>query len=203
MSSKPEPSPSERPPAAKPLAAERIRRTACELFYQEGIRAIGVDEIVQRAGVTKPSLYRNFASKDALAAAYLEDYEAGFWKSFEAGKEIHPDNPRAQLMAYLEGLSQRASQAGYRGCGLTNAAVEYPEHEHPARQVAEAHKRRLRARLVELSEAMGATEPETLADGLLLLLEGTYASGQTFGEGGPARALVVVAERLIEASLPR
>lgn len=186
---------------AKPLAAERIRRMARELFYQEGIRAIGVDELVSRAGVTKPSLYRNFASKDALAAAYLEDYEAEFWKCFEAGREAHPDDPRAQLLEYFEGLSQRAMQAGYRGCGLTNAAVEYPEIDHPARQVAEAHKRRLRVRLVELSQAMGAKSPEQLADGLLLLLEGTYASGQMFGEGGPARSLVAVAKQLIEASL--
>ncbi len=52
------------------LAVDRIRKTARELFYREGIRAVGVDEIVTRAGVTKPSLYRSFSSKDELAAAY-------------------------------------------------------------------------------------------------------------------------------------
>ena len=66
--------------AAPPRAAERIRESARELFYREGIRAIGVDEIVNRAGVTKPSLYRSFASKDDLAAAYLQDYDAAFWE---------------------------------------------------------------------------------------------------------------------------
>ena len=60
--------------AAAPLrAADRIRASASELFYREGIRAVGVDEVVDRAGVTKPSLYRSFASKDDLAAAYLRD----------------------------------------------------------------------------------------------------------------------------------
>ena len=186
---------------AKPKAAERIRRTARELFYREGIRAIGVEEIVTRAGVTKPSLYRSYASKDELAAEYLRDYEVAFWKVFEAGAQIHPDNARAQLMAYFEGLAQRATQAGYRGCGLTNAVVEYPGDDHPARKVAEEHKQKLRERLIELSKAMGAKDPALLANGLLLLLEGTYSSGQLFGPHGPAASLVKVANQLIDASL--
>lgn len=185
----------------KPKAAERIRRTARELFYREGIRAIGVEEIVSRAGVTKPSLYRSYASKDDLAAEYLRDYEMAFWSVFEAGAEAHPGDTRAQLMFYLEGLAQRATQASYRGCGLTNAVVEYPGDDHPARKVAQTHKRKLRARLVEMSAAMGAKDPAVLADGLLLLLEGTYASGQLFGRQGPARSLIAVAEQLIDASL--
>jgi AcrR family transcriptional regulator len=186
--------------SAKPRAAERIRSMARELFYREGIRAIGVEEIVSRAGVTKPSLYRSYASKDELAAEYLRDYEAEFWKRFEAGAETHPDDPRAQLLAYFRGLAERAVRPGYRGCGLTNAVVEYPGNEHPARKVSQTHKRKLRARLVEMSEAMGAKSPATLADGLLLLLEGTYVSGQLFDRDGPARSLVAVAEQLIDSS---
>jgi len=197
-----DPAPPEASSETKPKAAERIRRTAHELFYREGIRAIGVEEIVTRAGVTKPSLYRSYASKDELAAEYLRDYEVAFWKIFEAGAQTHPDDARAQLMSYIEGLAYRATKKGYRGCGLTNAVVEYPGDDHPARRVAEEHKRKFRERLVELSAAMGAREPATLADGLLLLLEGTYASGQMFGEHGPAESLVKVARQLIDASLP-
>ncbi|HEU4665330.1 MAG TPA: TetR/AcrR family transcriptional regulator [Dokdonella sp.] len=189
------------PAGAPPRAAERIRESARELFYREGIRAIGVDEIVSRAGVTKPSLYRSFASKDELAAAYLEDYDAAFWQRFDEGAAEHPGDPRAQLLVYLAGLAQRATKAGYRGCGLTNAAVEYPEPGHPARKVAEAHKRALRERLVAMAKQMGARDAQALGDGLLLLIEGTFASGQLFGKGGPARALVATAERLIDASV--
>ncbi|WP_114241152.1 TetR/AcrR family transcriptional regulator [Dyella sp. C9] len=186
---------------SKPKAAERIRRTAHELFYREGIRAIGVEEIVSRAGVTKPSLYRSYASKDELAAEYLRDYEVAFWNVFDAGAAAHPGDARAQLMAYFEGLVHRATQADYRGCGLTNAVVEYPGDDHPAREVALQHKSALRSRLAAMSAAMGAKQPELLADGLLLLLEGTYASGQLFGPGGPARSLVEVANQLIDATL--
>jgi len=197
--SRPDPRTAAASPA--PRAIDRIRESAQELFYNEGIRAIGVDEIVNRAGVTKPSLYRSFASKDELAAAYLQDYDAAFWQRFDAGAERHAGDPRAQLRAYLQGLAQRASKDGYRGCGLTNAAVEYPDPAHPARKVAEANKRALRARLAGMAKAMGARDPQALGDGLLLLIEGTFASGQLFGKGGPARVLVAMAERLIDASV--
>ena len=185
------------------LAADRIRETARDLFYREGIRAVGVDEIVTRAGVTKPSLYRSFASKDELAAAYLRDYDGEFWNRFEQTIAAHPGQPRAQLRALFEQLAARAREPDSRGCGLTNAAVEYPKPDHPARLVAQANKRALRQRLIEMSAAMGATSPEVLGDGLLLLMEGAYASGQLFGPGGPAGAVAMVADQLIAAHLDR
>jgi AcrR family transcriptional regulator len=182
------------------LAADRIRKTARELFYREGIRAVGVDEIVSRAGVTKPSLYRSFASKDELAAAYLRDYDGEFWARFDNAAERHPGDPKAQLLDYLGGLAQRAQRDDYRGCGLTNACVEYPAQNHPARLVAEDHKLRLRARLLEMAKGLKAKRPDVLADGLLLLIEGIFVTGQLFGDRGPAMHAVEIAETMIEAS---
>ncbi|MBE1162067.1 TetR/AcrR family transcriptional regulator [Dyella acidiphila] len=182
-------------------AADRIRDTAFELFYREGIRAIGVEEIVNRAGVTKPSLYRAYESKDELVADYLRDYHQRFFQRFEAPAAEHPDDPKAQLLAYLDRLAVRASSEGYRGCGLTNAVIEYPDHAHPAHQVAVDSKQALRERLREMCRGMRARDPDELADSLLLLLEGCYVSGQTFGEGGPARVLGTAARRLIDAAL--
>src|SRR3546814_9054336 len=121
------------PPAALPrLAADRIRGTARRMFCQDGIRAVGVDALVAEAGVTKPSLYRNFSSKDELAASYLRDYEAEFWSKFEAGQGLHPEDPRVALMVYFESLAQRAASRGtYRGSGHNKAAGEYPAAKHP------------------------------------------------------------------------
>jgi AcrR family transcriptional regulator len=184
-------------------AGERIRETAKQLFYREGIRAVGVDEIVRRAGATKPSLYRSFTSKDQLAAAYLRDWDRAFWQRFEAAVAAHPDDPRAQLRLFLSRLSRRMRQPGYRGCALTNAAIEYPEAGHPARRVAVVNKRKLRRRLGQMAAAMGAGRPQLLADGLALLLEGAFASSQLFGEQGPARAIGRVADQLIDAALLR
>jgi AcrR family transcriptional regulator len=188
------------PPAEPLLAADRIRKTARELFYREGIRAVGVDEIVTRAGVTKPSLYRSFSSKDELAAAYLRDYDGEFWARFNHSADKHPNDPKAQILDYIKGLGQRAQRDDYRGCGLTNAAVEYPAPGHPARAVAEDHKQRLRVRLTEMAKGMGAKRPQVLADGLLLLMEGIFVSGQLFGDRGPAMHAAEIAELMIEAS---
>jgi AcrR family transcriptional regulator len=181
-------------------AGERIRRSAHRLFYDHGIRAVGVDAIVAGAGVTKPSLYRSFSSKDDLATSYLRDKVADFWACFEKAVAAHPGNPRAQVLAYLDGLA--AEQLGpYRGCGLSNAVVEYPELDHPARMVAVTHKRELRARLATMARDMGARDPSALGDGLLLLMEGAFVSGQIFGGDGPAPHLREIADRLITASL--
>ncbi|MFY2605691.1 TetR/AcrR family transcriptional regulator [Achromobacter ruhlandii] len=190
-------------PSKPLLAADRIRKTAREMFYRDGIRAVGVDAIVNQAGVTKPSLYRSFSSKDELAAVYLRDYDAEFWGRFNAACDAHPGDPQAGLRAYLSGLSVRAVQNGYRGCGLTNAAVEYPEAGHPARVVAVEHKVELRRRLAAMAAEMGAPDPAKLGDGLLLLIEGAFVSSQLFGEGGPAARVADMADLLIDAHLGR
>ena len=185
-----------------PRAAERIRASARELFYREGIRAVGVDEIVTRAGVTKPSLYRAFPSKDDLAAAYLSDYDREFWPRFEKpGGKNQPD-ARAQVLAYIRELANRAVKDGYRGCGLSNAAVEYPGHTHPARLVAETHKKALRQRLRELAAEMGARDPRMLGDALMLLIEGVYVTGQQ-SASGPAQSALAAATALIDASVTK
>ena len=192
------------PKAKPPRAADRIRRSARDLFYHQGIRAVGVDAIVAEAGVTKPSLYRTFASKDELAAAYLRDYEVEFWRRFDAAAQAHPGDPRAQILAYFTGLADRAAKTpDYRGCGLTNACIEYPERDHPARQVSVANKRKVRERLVDMARRMGARDHDMLGDGLQLLMEGAYASSQLLGRGGPTRHLVDAAARLIDACVDK
>lgn len=198
MSKKPSPRKRHTGPAAGKLAGERIREAARDLFYQQGIRAVGVDEIVARAGVTKPSLYRSFASKDELATACLRDRSEDYLRRFDAAMMQYPDDPRAGFRTWLEQLSQRATKPDYRGCALTNAAVEYPERKHPARLVAAANKREFRAKLKDAAVAMGAREPALLADSLLLLVEGAYASGQLFGQDGPAGVVVDAADMLID-----
>ncbi len=106
-----------------PRAAERIFETARELFYREGIRAVGVDEIVTKAGVTKPSLYRGFKSKDDLVAAVLREVEVGFWDRFDAAEAAFPNDPKAQMIAFFEGLAARSGGADYRGCALSNGCA--------------------------------------------------------------------------------
>jgi len=192
-----------KPPLQRPRAAERVLKSARKLFYLRGIRAVGVDEIVADAGVTKPSLYRNYASKDELAAAYLRLYEEEFWGRFDGAVARHPGDPRAQIIDYLETLGERIARPDYRGCGLSNAAVEYPEPGHPARLVTERHKSELRHRLRAMAAAMGAADPGLLGDGLFLLIEGALMSRQIFRGQGPAADVAGVAAALIDAAVKR
>ena len=180
-------------------AATRIFETACELFYQRGIRAVGVDEIVCQAGVTKPSLYRSFQSKDDLVAKCLESFAAEGEAALEARLEAAGPEPRAQLRALIGFYADEMAQPGFRGCPMSNAAVEFPEEGHPGRLVAEACKSRLRERVVGLTRQVASDDPDALADGLILLIEGAYAAHHVFGSQGPANAFVLASERLIAA----
>src|SRR5277367_1327253 len=104
------PSLGKRNAAAPPnkLAAERIRESARDLFYRQGIRAVGVDEIVTVAGVTKPSLYRSFPSKDELVADYLRHMGEEGLARFDAAIAMNPDDPRGQFRVWLAELLQKA-----------------------------------------------------------------------------------------------
>lgn len=181
-------------------ARERILEAADRLFYQAGIRAIGVEAVVERAGVTKMSLYRNFASKDELVAAYLEVRDRRYWQWWETVTARHPDQPAAQILALLAAIAKVAVVEGYRGCPFTNATIEFPDPEHPGRRVAVAHKREMRRRFRVLAAQAGAAEPERLGDQLSLLAEGAYASSQSFGSDGPAPAIVAAAGALLNES---
>src|ERR1700753_3486766 len=90
-----------KPGVAPKRAAERIRESARDLFYRQGVRAVGVDEIVTRAGVTKPSLYRSFPSKDELAADYLRHMGEEGLARFDSVLAADPDNPRKQFRLWL------------------------------------------------------------------------------------------------------
>ncbi len=192
------------PPAGveRRCAADRVSRTARRLFYERGIRAVGVEEIVTEAGVTKPSLYRSFSSKDALVVDCLQarfDRIMQWWDGLEARL---PDDPLGQLRTLIAEVADEASSPFYRGCAVTNAAVEFPEPSHPTRAIAETYKQAMRARLTALVGRLPVDRPAALADGLILLFEGARAARHTSGTHGPAAAMRSVADILLDAFLP-
>jgi AcrR family transcriptional regulator len=184
--------------AAKP-ARQRILDAASALFYAQGIRAVGIESVVEAAGVAKMSLYRCFASKDALIVAFLEDRDQAYWRWWDEVTALHPGAPRRQLLALFEALGRRAVRPGYRGCPFVNTSSEFPDSGHPGRKVIERHTAELRTRLSNLAIALGAAAPGRLADQLILLIEGAYASSQTMGPAGPAAEVAAAAEVLIDA----
>jgi AcrR family transcriptional regulator len=183
-------------------ARERVLAVAADLFYRKGIRAVGVEEIVNEAGVAKISLYRSFKSKDDLIVAYLEQRNVEFWQQWDERFAPFADDPRALLDAIMDLLARRTTQAGYRGCPFINYANEFPDPSHPGRRVVEANKREWRRRLTVITEALGAPKPKVLADSLLLLVEGAYAISQTLGgPKGPGAAISAAAKAMVEGEM--
>src|ERR1700759_158988 len=110
---------------------ERILAAASDLFYRLGIRAVGVEEIAEAAGTNKMTLYRHFSSKDELVAECLREFARqadALWDELEAA---YPDDPRAELKAWLEAMTKRIVAAGDCGCALANVAIELREKDHP------------------------------------------------------------------------
>lgn len=180
-------------------ATERVFETARDLFYHRGIRAVGVDEIVQQAGVTKPSLYRAFGSKDDLVAACLEASRRETGAALDAVVASIAGHPVDQLRAIMRYFADKIAMPNFRGCTMSNAAVEFPDPGYPARAVLEGCKTNLRIRLGALAHQLNVPDPEGLTNGLILIIEGAMASHHIFGMLGPSAAILTTADALIDA----
>jgi len=176
---------------------ERILEAASELFYRQGIRAVGVDAIAEAAGTNKMTLYRHFASKDQLVAECLRRHAAEIDAAWDGIEKAHPHDPKGQLQDWLRLFGEFVTRMSERGCPLANAAVELPR-DHPARRVIEAHKAGHRERLAQLCRDAGLAEPERLADSVFLLVEGARVDIQSVGHCGPGSRLVHTVQALIE-----
>lgn len=182
---------------------ERILTAAEDLFYRNGIRAVGVDAVAEAAGTNKMTLYRHFSSKDELISEYLRRKAAAFeacWERIEAGD---PDDALGQLHGWVRVMAEHVGDCTARGCALANAAIELAEREHPARRVIETYKAAHRKRLADLARAAGVEQPERLADELHLMLEGARVMAQSSGTEGLADRFVRMGEILIAAHAPR
>jgi AcrR family transcriptional regulator len=180
---------------ARASPAERIMAAADKLFYQHGIRAVGVDAVAAEADVSKRTLYNYYATKDDLIAAYLV---ARF-------RHIAPsDAPaREQLLGYFDHLERAFARADYRGCPYVNAVCELSDPKHPAVGLALQFKEQRRLWMRALLQRLGANDADALATQLQLLAEGAVSAALVRGDPAPAlaRAARAAAEVLIDASV--
>lgn len=187
-------------PAESPAEVrEKILSTACKLFYERGVRAVGVDLVVAEAGVAKTSLYRHFRTKDDLIAAFLAREDEDFWGTWDRAAQEHGD-AAAELDAHLGWIGERVGRPNYRGCPQINVAAEFPEADHPARRVATAHKRELRRRLAGIAAQLGVARTSELAGQLAVLINGAFVSSPIFEPGEATALLRRTARALVAAS---
>lgn len=182
--------------ARKRPAAEKVLRSASELFYRDGIAATGVDTIVEHAGVAKRTLYNNFGGKDELVAAYLRDRDERWRASLKEVTDRY-ENPKEKLLAAFEAYGEWLVGGEYRGCAFINAASEIASPDHPARAVALSHKAGVKEHLARLAAEAGLREPDILAEKLLLLLEGATVTASMRKSQDPLNTARTVAQSLI------
>ncbi len=165
-------------------ARDRLLAAAEELFYAQGTRGTGVDQILEVSGVGRASFYRHFASKDDLVVAALQQRRERFrtiWKPRVQALGGHP-------LAMFDVLAERLEETGYRGCAFLNTMVEIPDPQNPAHREAVEHKEEMREYFGELLAAHGYDDADgTLARRLLMLYDAASVTG--LRERSPRAAL--------------
>jgi AcrR family transcriptional regulator len=186
-----------------PGTRDCILDTAGKLFYEHGVHAVGLQQVIDEYGCGKNLLYREFPSKDALVVAWLErcrdESEA---KLDEATRELDGD-PASQLVAIVRTAAESVGEAGFRGCALRNSYAEFPDRDHPAHQTSLEYLKGVRARLYKLAKQAGAPDPDALADRLMLIIDGVTTNGSVFGTRGAVRSAVAFADDVVRAAVAR
>jgi AcrR family transcriptional regulator len=157
-------------------ARERLLDAANELFYTEGVQTVGVDRIIERAGVAKASLYNLFGSKEGLVAAYLASRHDRTTSRLTRAIDRF-DDPRQKILAVFDAQAQQYEQPDFNGCAFVAASTEAPQGglvEHAADQ----YRAWIRAMFTDLAEQTGVLDPVTLGHQLHLLYDGAGVAGR-------------------------
>lgn len=178
-------------------AGQRLLNLATEVFYAEGIRATGVDTLVAQAGVSKPVLYAQFGSKQGLVAAVLDRRRVARQAALDEFLRRRGGAPIERLLAVFDWLARGHGHEGFRGCPFTNAAVELPDPDDPARKVISEYKRWLRGVLADLAGEAELDRPEDVGYALLLLIDGANARVVVDGDRSAMRRAKAVAAQLV------
>jgi len=187
--------------SVRPSARERLLAAADELFYEEGLNQVGIDRVIERAGVAKASLYNIFGSKDELIRAYLEAKHVARRERLERHL-LKYATPRDKILGVFDLQSELVAEPGFRGCAFVRANAELKPGS-PVKQVCDLTRAWLRGVFAELARDAGAERPDELAQQLALLYDGAAVGAQMDGErGATLRARALAAALLDGVSKP-
>jgi len=184
---------------------ERILDAAYDLFSRGGVRAIGVDTITAEADVAKMTLYRNFASKNELAIAFMAMREERWTVGWVQDEVMHrAATPAARLLAIFDIFGEWFAREDFEGCAFVTSLLEFDDREDPVRQACVLHLANIRAFLCELCAEAGVDDPERVAAQLHIVMKGSIVTAQE-GDRDAASKGRELAELLLErhgAALP-
>jgi AcrR family transcriptional regulator len=179
-------------------ARERLLDAANELFYAEGVHTVGIDRVIERAGVAKASLYNTYGSKDELVKAYLEGRHASSAARIARHVERYTD-PRERLLAVFEAQAELFAEPTFRGCAFVRASAESPA---PGTSLAvDNYRDWMRGLLTGLAADAGAPDPATLGRQLQMIYDGSNLSSLLDRDLSAATAARATAETLLDAAL--
>jgi AcrR family transcriptional regulator len=169
------------PVELQPKARERILESAYELFSQKGLRAVGIDEVIDRASVAKATLYRHFASKDELALAFLRRREERWthgWVEQEARRRGR--TAEEQLLAIFDLFDEWFHRDDFEGCSFINVLLEVGDLDNPVGKASAEHLANIRTVVGTLAEEAGLRDPDEFARSWHILMKGSIVQA---GEG--------------------
>ncbi|MFC1408107.1 TetR/AcrR family transcriptional regulator [Streptacidiphilus sp. N1-12] len=184
--------------AERPTARERLLTAANELFYEEGVHTVGIDRVIERAGVAKATLYSAYGSKDELIRAYLSVRHELRRRRLTEAVARH-DTPREQLLAVFDALGEAFAEPGYRGCAFANASAE-ARPDSSITEVSDDVRRWVRELFTDLGTAAGAADPAQLAQQLVVLYDGAGLKARMDRDPGAAATARGIAALLIDAA---
>jgi AcrR family transcriptional regulator len=184
--------------APRPSARERLLAAADELFYHEGVQSVGVDRVVQKAGVAKASLYNLFGSKEELVQAYLDARHAGTREQVERALTRFR-TPRERLLGVFDAQGQLFTEPGFNGCAHITASAE-AQPGSPVECATDRYRKWVRTLFTDLAQEAGVTEPEELARQLHLLYDGAGVSARMDRDPSAATTARTAAAALLDAA---
>ena len=179
---------------------DHLVETAWTLFYRHGFRAVGIDTILEEAGVAKMTLYKHFASKEALILAVLERRHHEFVASLQTAMAEAAGSSSDRLLAAFDWLKAWLESPQFNGCAFIRAVVEFPSRDDRPHQVAAAHKKAIADLLVQQCRHAGLRHPAEVGKRLALLLEGAIITAHTHGPRGVAQNAKEAARQLVAAA---
>jgi AcrR family transcriptional regulator len=186
-------------------AYQRILATARDLFYRNGYRATGINEIIKKSGVAKATFYAHFPSKELLALAYVKSMNESETRNTETGLEKYP-GPYEKLIGLLEFLIPWSQERDYRGCAYLNISSEITDHANPVRRESKNHYKTVRALVgrimrdlkVQRGSAWKDRDAEKAADDYMLIFSGALAMAQVYHDPKPFLKAIDAVRRLLD-----
>jgi AcrR family transcriptional regulator len=179
-------------------ARERLLTAANELFYAEGVHTVGIDRVIEHAGVAKATLYNAFGSKDELIRAYLTRRYEG-WQARITEKLATYETPRDRLLGVFDWLGEAFAHPDFHGCAFMNATAE-DRPDGPAQDPAAAYRGSVRSLFRELAEAVRAKDPDHLAGQLALLYDGATVAARMDHNAMAGATAREIAAALVDAA---